>query len=429
MKILLLTDEVWNDRIHGNNVLSNWFDGFPAEFAQIYCSPGLPRNNCCNQYFQITDKMMINSILSKKRAGQRITEMETASLKYESTDVGHIGFLRKNFGNLLRLLKNIVWVTGRYDTEELRTFIAEFSPDIIFTPRMATPKMLRLERIVNQFANCPMVAFTGDNEYSLKMFSFSPIAWVNKFWVRKALRRNANLYSLYYTLSDEQQAEYEKEFFFPVKVLRKCAEKPATEPCLTVNHPIRLVYAGKLYCNRWKTLAEIGNAIHIINANGQKIILDIYTKDVLDSKMKQSLDWKDSVVIHGAISPEEVLQKYKECDVALHIESFDMKYKYATRLSFSTKIIDCISGGCAVLVVAWDQHSGLTYLQREQAAICISNVKDILPTLTELCENEDQILVYKKNALACALRNHSKEKIQRYLEKDFNDIIVKNNRR
>ena len=59
MRILIIADEVWNDSIHGNNVLTNWFEDFPAEFAEIYCSPGIPKNSICKKYFQITDKGVI----------------------------------------------------------------------------------------------------------------------------------------------------------------------------------------------------------------------------------------------------------------------------------------------------------------------------------------------------------------------------------
>ena len=33
MKILVLSNEVWNDKINGNNVTTNWFEGMKAEFA------------------------------------------------------------------------------------------------------------------------------------------------------------------------------------------------------------------------------------------------------------------------------------------------------------------------------------------------------------------------------------------------------------
>ena len=94
MRILVITDEVWNDRIHGNNVLSNWFDGFDAEFANIYCSPGFPNNNCCNRYFQITDKMMLKSIVKGKRAGRIVEKIESNKTdKYINTDL-NVNFLK-----------------------------------------------------------------------------------------------------------------------------------------------------------------------------------------------------------------------------------------------------------------------------------------------------------------------------------------------
>ena len=196
MKILLVTDEVWNDKIHGNNVLSNWFGGFSAEFAQIYCSPGFPYNNCCNKYFQITDKMMLNSIVKRTKAGKEV-EKKSEENNYQSTDINNLGFLRSHCGNILRFLKSVVWSLGVYNEQAIKKFIEDFNPDIVFCPRMATPKMLRLERIVRKYAHCPMVAFTGDNEYSLRIFSFSLFAWINKFWVRRELKKNVKLYSLY----------------------------------------------------------------------------------------------------------------------------------------------------------------------------------------------------------------------------------------
>lgn len=62
MKILIIADEEWNDVVFGNGVLTNWFTGFDAEFAEIYYSPGLPLNNVCNRYFQLTDGLMMRSL-------------------------------------------------------------------------------------------------------------------------------------------------------------------------------------------------------------------------------------------------------------------------------------------------------------------------------------------------------------------------------
>ena len=63
MKVLIISAEVWKNNTNGGNVLSNLFEGMDAEFAQIYCNPGIPQNFVCKKYYQMTDFMMINNLI------------------------------------------------------------------------------------------------------------------------------------------------------------------------------------------------------------------------------------------------------------------------------------------------------------------------------------------------------------------------------
>ena len=72
MKILIISAEVWRDDTNGGNVLSNIFGGTGYEFAQIYCNPGNPSNFLCKWYYQMTDSMMIKSILRKGKTWKKI---------------------------------------------------------------------------------------------------------------------------------------------------------------------------------------------------------------------------------------------------------------------------------------------------------------------------------------------------------------------
>lgn len=431
MKILIICDEVWNDKINPNNVLSNWFNNFPAEFANIYASPGLPFNSCCKKYFQLTDSMMVKSILKKVPAGKIVTDEYTIDDEfsiYNSTDVKNIGFLRRYFGNSLRLMKSIVWENGKYDTKLLKKFIEDFKPDMIFSARFATTKILRLEKEVLKYANCPIVAFTGDNEYSLKRFEFSPIAWYNLFHLRCKLRKMVHYYSLYYTLSSEQLNEYRDVFSINMKLLMKCNDFGADYKKKTINEPIRIVYAGKLYMNRWKTLAEIGKVLKKINSENVKMILDIYTQDKPTKKQRELLNDNRSIILNGRVSTKELQEIYAKSDIALHVESFNLKQRYATRVSFSTKIIDCLASSCAVMVIAWNKHTGYTYLKNKDAAICIDNYDKLYTYFEYLCNNPEQISIYQKKAWECGKRNHQIDKIQKMLYDDFERVIYENNK-
>ena len=423
MRILLLSDEVWNDKINGNNVTTNWFEGMDVEFANIYASPGTPYNNCCSRYFQITDMMMLKSILKGTKAGKALGKVQMQSADTESSAEKEpqklYRFLKSISGSYLRFARELLWLWGQYDTKAMKQFIDEFQPDVIFSERMASCKMLRLEKIVGSICNAPMLAFTGDDEYSLKQLSFSPFFWINRFMVRRRLKENVKKYRIYYTLSQEQKEYYERIFGCKCKLLHKCGELTAGHTAHEVHNPIKLIYAGKFYCNRWKVLGQIADVIREINENEVNMVLEIYTKDIPTKRQNKLLNDGRSSIIKGAVTQEKLWNIYQNADIALHVESSDLKYKLATRFSFSTKIIDCIFSGCAVLAYCWDRHSGWTYLKREDAGICVSTKEQLKDVLKAIAADHSIINEYASKALSCGARNHSRHKVQQMLIEDF----------
>ena len=427
MKILIIADEVWNDRINGNNVLTNWFQGFPAEFAEVYATPGTPFNSICQYYFQITDREMVQSIKTGVKAGRVLKgdfSRETRVLPYNSTDINNIGFMRKHMGNLLRFLKTIVWNYGIIDEEKFGRFIEDFKPDIIFSTRFSHSKILRLERLALKYAKCPIVAFTGDNEYSLRRYSFNPLFWFNLFYQRNCLRKMMINYSLYYTLSERQIEEYQHVFNVPMKILRKCSAKPMGKFIIRpVGKPIKIVYGGKLYAGRDKTIAELGEAIREVNKEELFFQLHIYTGSKVADVIGRGLNDKINTFLHSPISSSELEKVYHNSDIALSVESFDLSLRLETRVSFSTKLIDCLNSTCAVMMIGWKENSGFEYLNKNKVAICIDSIKNILPTLRKIISNPEIIQVYKQNAYKCMVMNHDRNKIQSYIFEDFSNII------
>lgn len=423
MRILVLSNEVWNDKINGNNVTSNWFEGMNAEFANIYCSPETPFNKCCQRYFQITDTMMLKSIIKKEKAG---IQLPIQNYQYENLEnIAELepkklyGFLKLISGPFLRFIREELWLIGKYDLDKMRKFIDDFKPDVIFSERMASCKMLRLEKIVSQMTNASMYAFTGDDEYTLKQISFSPFFWINRFMVRKRLRQNVKRYKIYYTLSEEQGKYYEHIFGCRCKQLYKCGQFKKSYKNHIVNKPIRMIYAGKLYCNRWKMLCDIVSVIKKINKDSVKIILEIYTKDKVIGRKKKLLNDGRNVFIKGAVNQHQLSEEYAQSDIALHVESLDLKNRLLTKYSFSTKIIDCLFSGCAVMAYCWEKHSGLIYLKKRDAAICVSSPKDLNIILNKFVSDSSIIQKYSQNAYICGEKFHDRKIVQEMLLRDM----------
>ena len=432
MKILLITAEEWNDYVYGNGVLTNWFTGFDAEFAQIYTSPGLPSNKVCNKYFQIDERQMVKSLYSHYKAGREI-EMPTdkqgqESAKCNAQRQGIYGFFKKMsmwMQTPVVMLQDFIWEVGQYDKDALRKFVKEFNPDVVFCPQLGNPKMWRLEKLVKSLTDAPFVAFTGDDEASYQQVNKSPLFWLRRWYCHIGLKNSVKIFSHYFMHSKEQAQDYTNEYGVPTSTLYKCGDFSNEFVKKSVGSPIRLVYAGRLYCNRWKTLAEIGKALHEINKHGERMVLDIYTQETLTNEQRKALCPENSVYMKGSVSPQQLKEVYRNADIALHVESMDKKNRLATRVSFSTKIIDLMASSCAILAVCWNRHCGYQYLRDNDAAFCADNYSDILPMLQRIVDNPSLIQNYAQKAYECGRINHTREKIQKQIMDKFEELIVK----
>lgn len=434
MKILLITSEEWNDYVYCNGVLTNWFEGFSAKFAQIYVSPGQPNNHICKKYFQITDGQMARSIVGGPKAGKEIL-MQTDEKQLEATKSnarrkGVYGFMKKLTlwcRTPVVALQDAIWVMGQYDVQAMAKFVKAFNPDVVYCPRKVTPKLIRLERLVRTLTDAPFVAFTADDEASYQQYEWSPFYWMRRWCIHRQFEKHVpGFYKHYWTFSEEQATDYSQQYGVPTSTLYKCGDFPESFSARQVNKPIRLVFAGHIYCNRWKSLVAIGEALKIINRDGVKMVLDVYTIDELTKEQAKALSTDRFINMKGAISPILLVKEYQKTDIALHVESLDKKYRLATRVSFSTKIIDLMATGCALLAVCWNRHAGYQYLKEHDAAFCVDNYEGLLPLLQRIVDNPTLIQEYAKKAYNCGKQNHSREAIQAQIRQVFEKVIREN---
>lgn len=427
MRVLIISQEVWQNGTNGGNVLSNMFSDTSFELAQIYCNSGTPVNNLCKKYYQMTDLMVIHNFLKHKPIGKAF-ELEESEQKQgtkpEKPNKKFYAFFRNHRLRIFYTAKMLIWNLSNWKNKGLDDFIKDFSPDIIFAPCYGNTFMLRLTRYVAKLTGKKVISYISDDSYTLKQFDLSPFYWINRFAVRRQLRKTFPYYSLVYTMTENQKRQCEKDFGANMKILLKSAafgDIPIKE---TVGNPIRLVYAGGIYLNRWKTLLEVANAVKMLNTDGVKLRLDIYTANDLPKKAGGLNDGVNSFV-HSPVSQGELKNIYHDSDIALHTESFDLKNRLAVRMSFSTKIVDCLSSGCAVIAICDEKQGGFVYLKENNAAICVSSKSKIYRTLEEIVYNQRIIFDYAENAKKCCLLNHDKKKITNMIITDFGGIVSK----
>ena len=310
------------------------------------------------------------------------------------------------------LAKDIVWYKSNWKTDALKHFILEFQPDVIYAPCYASPFQLELTRWTKELTGKKVLTWSADDSYSLRQFNLSPFYWIKRFWVRSCLRKTYPYYDAFYSISEDEAEQMENVVGQKIGILRKCVPDGLRYEKREVNKPIHLIYAGGIYIERWKVLAKIGKALNNINRDGVKCVLDIYTQNSLTEKQQKALNDGKNIFCHTAVCQEKLFQLYAQSDIAIHVESQALQNKLCTRLSFSTKIIDCLASGCAVMAIAWKEQTGLKYLQKNNAAICITDEDQIENTLRSLIENKSIIQDYAERAYKLAINNHDRKRIQ-----------------
>lgn len=419
MRILILSKEAWRDEQNGGNVLSNMFRDFDAEFAQIYCNECLPSNKICTNYYRITDREMLNSIFSKRKAGSRLVYRHYPNNKIYTPESFSGG--KKWLKSLLPILREVVWWRGRWNNEEIEDFIIGFNPDIVFAPCYGNHYMHKLTRFVSRITTAKIISYISDDHYSNKKFRWEPWFWINHFFLRRHTRGVFKKYCLVYTMTEEQKSQCERDFNANIKILCKSGifDEKYLKP--KVNSPIKIIYAGGIYLNRWKTLKLLVDAIRKIDSSGESLQLDIYTNNNMTAEMNKALN--DGIIskVHPVVSADKLKDIYHSADIALHCESFDLINRLKVRLSFSTKIVDCLDSGCAVMAICDAKQAGLTYLKRNDAAICITKPEDIIVVLNDILKNSNILISYQHKAFELGRRNHLYHNITKAIKIDFQE--------
>ena len=431
IKVLLLVAEPWRSDDSGGNTLDNFFRGMKGvEFAQVCCASKMPSNDVCSKYFYIPESELMKNFLTQKKVGHVVEyhfgeeQVGTDSLVNAQKTVTKIKNWIKNIRpESLIALKKFTCRYSNWRTPELEAFVKEFNPDVIYAPCYASPFQLALTRHIKKMTGEKIVTWSADDNYSLRQFSFNPFFWLNRFWNRHCLRKTYPYYDEFFSISEDEIEEMSPVVGKQMKILRKGVHVPETFEPRSVHEPIKFIYAGGLYLNRHKSLIAIADALRKLNQDEVKAELHIYTGTKMEGKNSSLLNDGRSSFVHGLVTPETLKGLYQESDVAIHCESFDLKYRLMTRLSFSTKVIDCFQSGCAILCIAWEEHTALKFLKKEDAAFCVTSVKDIEPTVRRIVENPDLIPKYARKAYECEKKNHRIEDVQKTLFDSFCHLV------
>ncbi len=410
-KVLVVGINPWIDNT-GINTLINFFSHWGTDnLAHLYTRQQLPNTAICERFFRISETAVMQSVYKRSViTGQQVCNNPAGTDTKEEQK-----HYQKKHTPLMSLMRELVWLLGKWKTPALKQFLDEFDADVLFFPVYSGIYMCRLQNFIRKYTKKPVILYSSDDNYSYQSVAKDPLSLFLRFWLRKQEKKLFDHAAKVLVIAPKQKEEYDRLFKTDCGILTKGIDFsviPYEEK--NINSPIKLVYTGKLIIGRWKSLAAIAEALGTINRNETRAELDIYTTDTLTEEQKAALN-RNGCSVKGALALNEVQKVQREADVLIFVESLEPQFKNAARLSFSTKITDYLKNGKCIFAIGDRGIAPIDYFNRYDAAITASTYEEIGQQLTRLIDHPAQITKYSKKAYECGKEHHSIEKMDEVL--------------
>lgn len=425
MRILIVSRSPWRlDNSFGNTYSSIFRDMKDIEIANIYLADGTPEfEPNVKTYYKVSEKEMVNRIrhpFSSKLVGCVAYAEKQGDVAPVEKDEIYMAVGKKRRWPIMFIVRDLIWKFGAINYAGIDAFVEEFKPDIIFLPYYYAAYVFRVALHIKEKFNLPMTGEACLDIYSLKQLSFVPFYWLNRFWVRKWIRRAAKASASLYLISEKMRKDYSKYLGLPCKILYKIPDFSRKQSDYTaVGNPVRFLFTGNIGANRWKTLSLLASALKA-NSWGR---LDIYTATPLTKDIRMALNVDGYSEIHDPVTQEQVKVLQNEADVLVHAESFDLANKLLVRYSISTKIMDYLCMGRTILGIGPKDVASIEYLKNNDAAMVVTGPEEMNTLVKRLRENPNLLLGYSQKGLAFAKTQMNAEELKMSLYNDMKAII------
>lgn len=425
-KVLIVSRGVWDDTQGTSSTLSNVFQNYNSEkLAMIYIESTLPKTTRCHRFFQISEFSLVRKLYKwRTKTGFNIdtnqVNINSVDLNIANQEALTMNFVRKHRSIWFSFAREILWMFNGWKTKELRSFVVDFNPDVVWIEGSPLPLLHRLNNYVLKIINKPASIFMTDDIYTFQSCSKNLINRMYRYHQRLMIQRVVKQCDNMFVASPKMKREYDKIFGVNSVFITKGVELLHKEFIREPTHkPLRLVYLGQVIYGRIYSLIAIAEALKGINNGEVKMKLDIYTNNLIEFEQKQQLLHGGNVTLLAPVPYSEVYNVISNSDVVVFVESFEKRYRNVARLSFSTKISDYLSSGKCILAVGPSDSAPIEYLQEEDSAIVVTTQEDIQQKLQFLLQ-DDIITQYAEKSYSCGKRNHEKtmmdERVFRKLE-------------
>lgn len=408
-KILIINRLNWSDNSSSNTRTNLWKNYNPEKLALIYIETKLPDTICCKHFFQISEYSLIKKLYKWRTITGKVVSNggneDSAAARNEEEIMKYVRAHRSYFFTFLR---EILWSFNGWKSKELRRFIQDFNPDIVWVDGSPLILMNRLFLYVQRVAKKPSIAFLMDDAYTFKSCPKSVGARLYRLITRPFIRKVVKNCSQVFVCSPKMKREYDVTFGIDSIFLPKGEDVEALPPLKSNNkRPIKMVYMGNTLLGRIFPLIDVVKALDEVNKTEVKAELLVYSTNSISSDLKVQLERDNYSHVMKPVTFIESKRIMSDSDVVIFVESQEKECMNIARLSFSTKIVDYLACGQCILAIGDKTIAPIEYFLDEDAALVATSKNEIFEKI-HLITNDSSILnLYAENARKCLVKNHN----------------------
>lgn len=411
-RILFISRTALKSNTSAGNTTQNLFSFCnKEECANIYCREEIPNIDMCQKYYCISENQLIKGVFNNSHVGKEFSFQQIDSLGIsEDEEKKRYDAMKKHRLIIFLWIRELIWciTKKKWNNKELRKFVKEFSPEIIYMPVYDCFYMHKLLYEIKRYSpNAKILLYSGDDMYSYNRYRISPFYYVNQYILRRYIKKSMDKASAIICFSKLETEMFRSMYQDKVHQIYKSYNVPGSITFESQkNDKLRLLYAGNLAYGRWKTLAMIGRAIDRINTKNRKIVLDVYTATDLSKSQLDRIKRFKSIKLHKEVPYEELKTIQSKSDILLNIESFDKKDMETVKMSFSTKIVDYLFAGKCILSIGPIKVNSINYLVNAGVSLYAKNMDKLMDVLNSIVDNKETIEIYAKKAYEFGSLNH-----------------------
>lgn len=413
-KILVLSIPPVN--IDSNNTFEQLFSALKNKYELyfVFCKDGNVKTSTFkDNVYNLSEKAAIKSIANRHIDCFR-----------KSSENGNkeADFYQKKiiFRNFLRFIRDILWKLSNWKKSSFKEFLISQKFDYIVAPSEASHYFLNILEFAVKTSGAKLIFYNWDDNITYKQNQISPLFYLYRFITRKKLKLLNKYAFKHLSISDFTKFDVDLFFKCDSTVIQKLIylnENKLLDNKNVGNSTLKIIYAGNLLNGREKTIINVAKTLQkppFIN----NYEMNIYSDNTSIKKISNKINYKN-IHIYKTISHDNLIKEEANSSIALLCEGMSFRKRKISRLSVSTKFIDYISAGTAIIAYN-DKLSATSYIiSKEKIGYICESTKELSNILNAVLLNRNIIKDAEKNIKDLCQTTYNPSLIIEKIEKIF----------